>query len=49
MRRARSAGVDAFNLYDTWIYRRMTDRGYPLTRGCGEAIIRAVRQAIDEG
>jgi hypothetical protein len=46
--RARAAGLDGINLYELWLYRRMTDRGVPMTRGSGEAIIREMRRRIDE-
>jgi len=46
--RAAAVGLDGINLYELWLYRRMTDRGYPMTRGSGEAIIRHMRKRIDE-
>lgn len=48
LRRAREAGLNGINLYELWIYRRMTDRGHPMTRGSGEAIIREMRAHLDE-
>ena len=44
---AMSCGLDGMNLYELWLYRRMTDGGYPMTRGSGEAIIRALRRHLD--
>ncbi|MDA1143015.1 MAG: hypothetical protein O3B01_31025 [Planctomycetota bacterium] len=46
-RRAAEAGLDGINLYELWLYRRMTQTGYPMTRGSGEAIIRKIRACLD--
>jgi len=45
--RARAAGLDGINLYELWLYRRMTTHGHPVTRGGGEAIVRKMRAACD--
>ena len=47
LQRAKSAGLNGINLYELWLYRRMTDRGHPMTRGSGEAIIREMRAMLD--
>lgn len=46
--RARKGGMDGINLYELWLYHRMTDRGTPMARGCGEAIIRGMNKRIEE-
>jgi hypothetical protein len=45
---AAAAGLDGINLYELWLYRRMTPSGYPMTRGSGEAIIRKIRDRLDD-
>lgn len=49
LERARQVGLNGINLYELWIYRRMTDRALPMTRGSGEAIIRQMRAQLDGG
>lgn len=44
---AIKGGLDGINLYELWLYRRMTKFGTPITRGSGEAIIQNMRHAID--
>ena len=41
-------GLNGVNLYEMWLYRRMTDRGYPMTRGSGEAIIRSMSEEMKQ-
>lgn len=48
MQRAIDAGLNGINLYELWLYRRMTDNGHPMTRGSGEAIIRNMRQRLEK-
>ena len=45
--RALTAGLDGINLYELWLYRRMTQFGTPMTRGSGQAIIQKIKKTID--
>jgi hypothetical protein len=48
LQRAMKAGLNGINLYELWLYRRMTDRGCPMTRGSGEAVIREMRACLHQ-
>lgn len=47
LERAFGTGLDGMNLYELWLYRRMTNRGHPMTRGSGEAILLELKAAQD--
>jgi hypothetical protein len=47
VRRARAGALHGINLYELWLYRRMTSRGTPMTRGSAAAILTEMQDELN--
>jgi hypothetical protein len=46
LRLCRLCGIDALNLYETWVYLRTTPRGEWFPRGCARAVFAALKEEL---